>query len=106
MTTITDHTQMSRDELIKLVLAQALQIAKLQAEIDAARLKLEKGRKPEIISALIHQPPSQVPKGNALDQLKKPEHGLPQLPSDAVIDIKPKWRTTNRLQNCHKPKPN
>ena len=80
----TDLAQMSKDDLIEMILAQAQQVAKLQAEIEALRLRLDKGKKPPIISANLSQPP--------------------QLHPDRIIEIKPKWRTTNRLQNCHKPK--
>ena len=86
--TQTDLAQMSKDDLIDLVLAQTQQVAKLQAEIEALRLRQDKGRMLPIIS----QSPS------------NDMHRLPQLQPDPIINIKPTWRTTNRLQNCHKPK--
>ena len=51
--------QKSRDELIDLVLAQFGQITKLQADIEALKLKLEKGKKPPTNSSNSLQPPSQ-----------------------------------------------
>jgi hypothetical protein len=44
--TRNDLAQMSHDELIDLVLLQAQQNAKLQADVDALRMKLDKGKKP------------------------------------------------------------
>jgi hypothetical protein len=42
--TRNDLAQMSHDELIDLVLAQAQENAKLQADVDALRVKLEKAK--------------------------------------------------------------
>jgi len=56
--TRNDLTQLSQDELIDLVLAQVEQNAKLQAEIEALRLKLEKGKKPPTNSGNSSQPPA------------------------------------------------
>jgi hypothetical protein len=41
-----DLAHMSREELIDLVLAQFGQITKLQADFEALKMKLEKGKKP------------------------------------------------------------
>ena len=66
-----DLAQMSQDELIHLILAQAQQVAKLieqnaklQAEIDALRLKLDKGKKPQTNSGNSSQPPSKDQKSS------------------------------------------
>src|SRR6185369_4063549 len=75
--TRNDLAQMSQDELIDLVLAQAQQNAKLQAEIEALRMKLEKGKKPPTDSGNSSQPPSRDQKGNLPPKRKKHKHGLP-----------------------------
>lgn len=75
--TRNDLTQLSQDELIDLVLAQVEQNAKLQAEIEALRLKLEKGKKPPTNSGNSSQPPSQDQKGNLPPKRKKHKHGPP-----------------------------
>jgi regulator of replication initiation timing len=48
----------SRDELIEMVLKQFEENTKLQAENDALRMKLEKGKKPPTNSSNSSQPPS------------------------------------------------
>jgi hypothetical protein len=113
--TLIDLTQMSTDDLINLILAQAQQVAKLQAEIDELSMKVDKGKKLPTISVNLSQPPSNEQKGNTIDKRKRHKHGPPQeypsheislaLQPERIIDIKPKWLTKNRLQNCHKPKP-
>jgi len=45
--------QKSRDKLIDLVLAQFGQISKLQADNEALKLKLKKGKKPPQIPAIL-----------------------------------------------------
>ena len=54
-----DLAQLSREELIDMVLAQFEQMSKLQAEMDALRLKLQKNQKPPTNSSNSSQPPSQ-----------------------------------------------
>jgi transposase len=98
--TRNDLTQKSQGELIDLVLAQAEQISKQQAEIDALRLKLEKGKKPPTNSGNSSQPPSQDQKSNLPPKRKKHKHGPPaghqkyerQLVAqpDHVVEVKPK----------------
>jgi transposase len=98
--TRNDLTQLSQDELIDLVLAQVEQNAKLQAEIEALRLKLEKGKKPPTNSGNSSQPPSQDQKSNLPPKRKKHKHGPPAghvkyerkfvAQPDHVVEIKPK----------------
>jgi transposase len=101
-----DLAQMSQDEIIDLVLAQAQQVAKLveqnaklQAEIEALRMKLDKSKKPPTNSGNSSQPPSKDQKGNAPDKRKRHKHGPARghtkyerpfvaLP-DHIIEIKP-----------------
>ncbi len=52
-----DLAQMSREELIQLILAQFEQLAQLKADYEALRLKLEKGKKPPTNSSNSSQPP-------------------------------------------------
>jgi hypothetical protein len=105
-----DFTQMSKDDLINLILAQAQQVAKLQAEINELSMRLDKGTRLPIISVNADQGSSNEQKGKAIDGLKKLKQGRAsyEIPlasqPDILIDIKPKWLTKNRLQNCHKPK--
>ena len=72
-----DLAQMSQDELIDLILAQAQQVAKLQAEVEALRMKLDKGKKPPTNSGNSSQPPSKDQKSNVSDQRKRHKHGPP-----------------------------
>jgi hypothetical protein len=59
----------SRDDLIDLVLAQFGQITKLQADNEALKLKLEKGKKPPTNSSNSSQPPSLDHKPNQPDHM-------------------------------------
>jgi transposase len=80
-----DFARMSHAELIDLILAEHAQleasqviIAQLQADIDALRLKLEKGKKPPTNSGNSSQPPSRDQKTNAPKDRRKRRHGPPQ----------------------------
>jgi transposase len=73
--TRTDLAQLSHDELIDLVLAQAEQNDKLRAELEALRLKLEKGRKPPTNSGNSSQPPSRDQKGDLTPERKRHKYG-------------------------------
>ena len=88
-----DLTRLSNDELIDLVLEK-------QAEIEALRLKLEKGKKPPTNSGNSSQPPSQDQKGDLALKRKKHKHGPPAghakherefvARPDHIVEIKPK----------------
>ena len=90
--TRTDLTQLSQDALIDLVLEK-------QAEIEALRMKLDKGKKPPTNSGNSSQPPSKDQKGNLASKRKKHKHGPPQghakferkfvSQPDHVVEIKP-----------------
>ena len=76
--------QLSRDELIQLILSQyqqnvALQeaIAQLKADNEALRLKLEKGKKPPTNSSNSSQPPSRDHKRSLPTDRRKRRHGPP-----------------------------
>lgn len=94
-----DLAQMSQDELIDLILAQAQQVVKLQAEVEALRMKLDKGKKPPTNSGNSSQPPSKDQKSNVSDQRKRHKHGPPHghvkyerslvSQPDHIIEIKP-----------------
>jgi len=75
--TRVDLAQMSHDELIDLVLAKAQQVSAMQAEIDALRMKLDKGKKPPTNSGNSSQPPSKDQKANAGNKRKRHKHGPP-----------------------------
>jgi len=79
-----DTAQLSREELVELVLAEhrqleALQamITQLRAENDALKLKLEKNKKPPTDSSNSSQPPSRDQKRNAPKDRRKRRHGPP-----------------------------
>lgn len=87
-----DLAQVSREELIQLVLA-------LQAEVEALRLKLEKNQKPPTNSRNSSQPPSRDQKGNGSAKRKRHRHGPPVghekherefvAHPDQVVEVKP-----------------
>jgi transposase len=97
--TQNDVAQMSRDELIQLVWQQYEQNLKLQAEVEALKLKLEKGRKPPTNSSNSSQPPSQDQKANLPAKRKKHRHGPPighvkyerkfVAQPDQIVEVKP-----------------
>jgi transposase len=70
---------LSREELIRIILAQAAQISALQKEIEALRLKLEKNqKKPVTNSKNSSQPPSQDQKPGKMVNRPKRKHGPAQ----------------------------
>jgi transposase len=69
--------RMSRDELIDKVLADYAKLQQLQAEVDALKLKLEKGKKPPTNSSNSSQPPSRDQKPNQPKERKRHRHGAP-----------------------------
>jgi transposase len=68
-----DH--LSREELIKIILAQAAQIAALQREIEALRMKFEKLQGPPTTSKNSSQPPSRDQKPSKQVNRPKRKHG-------------------------------
>src|SRR4030042_5603707 len=72
-----DLAQMSREELIELILAEHAQLEALRAEYEALKLKLEKGKKPPTNSRNSSQPPSRDQKVNLPKDRKKRRHGPP-----------------------------
>ena len=94
-----DLAQMSREELIDLVLAQFGQITKLQADFEAMKLKLEKGKKPPTNSGNSSQPPSRDQKADLTKKRKKHRHGPPVghmkyerkfvAEPDHIVEVKP-----------------
>jgi transposase len=87
-----DLVHMSNEELINLVLEK-------QAEIEALRMKLDKGKKPPTNSGNSSQPPSRDQKGNLPSKRKKHKHGPPKghekherefvAQPDHIVEIKP-----------------
>jgi transposase len=69
--------ELTKAELIELILGQAAQLAKLQADYDALKLKFEKNRKPPTSSQNSSQPPSRDQKGNMPKDRRKRRHGPP-----------------------------
>ena len=67
--------EMSRDELMDLILLQAQQIKVLQAEIEALRKKLEQDKKPPTNSGNSSQPPSRDWKNNLAAERKQRKRG-------------------------------
>jgi transposase len=87
-----DIARMSREELIDLALEQ-------NAEIEALKLKLEKGKKPPTNSSNSSQPPSRDQKANRPKDKRKRRHGPPMghvkyerkmvAEPDHVVEVKP-----------------
>jgi len=87
-----DMARMSREELIDLALEQ-------NAEIEALKLKLEKGKKPPTNSSNSSQPPSQDQKANRPQDKRKRRHGPPMghvkyerkmvAEPDHIVEVKP-----------------
>jgi transposase len=75
--TRNDLAQLSRETLIDLVQQQYEQMTKLQAEVEALRLKLEKNKKPPSDSSNSSQPPSRDQKSNLPAKRKRRRHGPP-----------------------------
>jgi transposase len=96
--TRNDLAQMSRDELIDLILAEHAQLESLRADYEALKMKLEKGKKPPN-SNNSSQPPSRDQKSNLPAKRKKNRHGPPQghpkherelvAEPDHVVEVKP-----------------
>jgi transposase len=101
-----DMTQLSREELVEMVLAEhgqleALQeiIVHLKADNEALKLKLEKGKKPPTNSGNSSQPPSRDQKTNAPKDRRKRRLGPPQghakherqfvAEPDHVVEVRP-----------------
>ncbi|HEY5156362.1 MAG TPA: transposase, partial [Anaerolineales bacterium] len=94
-----DLAQMSREELINLVLAEHVRLEALQADFEALKLKLEKGKKLPTNSSNSSQPPSRDQKSNPPADRKKRRHGPPighvknerkfVAEPDHVVEVKP-----------------
>ncbi len=93
-----DLTQLSKEELIQLILAQYEQLVQLKADYEALRLKLEKGSKPPTNSSNSSQPPSRDHKRSLPSDRHKRKHGAPSghakherqfvAQPDHVVDLK------------------
>ena len=74
-----DLEALTKEELIDLILKQAEQLAKLQADFEALKLKFEQNqKKPPTTSKNSSQPPSKDQKGNQPKGRRKGRHGPPQ----------------------------
>jgi transposase len=73
-----DLNTLTKEELIDLILKQAAQLAKLQADFEALKLKFERNqKKPLTTSKNSSQPPSKDQKGNQSKERRKRRHGPP-----------------------------
>lgn len=72
-----DLVQMSREELIQLILTQYEQLVQLKADYEALRMKLEKGKKPPTNSSNSSQPPLRDHKRSLPSDRRKRKHGPP-----------------------------
>ena len=98
--------QMSREELIQLILIQFEQLAQLRAEYEALRQKLEKGKKPPTNSSNSSQPPSRDHKRSLPSDRRKRKHGPPTghpkqerklvANPDHIVKVKTEW-----CKHCH-----
>jgi transposase len=101
-----DLAQLSRAELVELVLVEHAQleasqviIAQLQADIEALKLELEKGKKPPTNSNNSSQPSSRDQKSKAPKDRRKRRHGPPHghpkyerefiVEPDHVVEVRP-----------------
>jgi transposase len=101
-----DTAQLSREELVELVLAEHAQleasqaiIAQLKADIEALKMKLEKGKKPPTNSGNSSQPPSRDQKADLSKKRKRHKHGPPVghvkyerklvAEPDHIVEVKP-----------------
>jgi transposase len=101
-----DLAQLSREELIELILSEHAQleamreiVVQLKADNEALKLKLEKGKKPPTNSSNSSQPPSRDQKTNLPEKRKKHRHGPPVghakherkfvAEPDHVVEVKP-----------------
>jgi transposase len=69
--------QMSREELIQLILTKYEQLVQLKKDYEALRLKLEKGKKPPSNSSNSSLPPSRDHKRSLPSDRRKRKHGPP-----------------------------
>lgn len=109
----TDYEQQSKEELIQIILMQAEQLGRLQAEFEqmkmdyeAMKLKYEKHQKPPTSSKNSSQPPSKDQKGNQPKGRHRHKHGPPVghekherefvVQADRVISIRRK-----NCDHCH-----
>jgi transposase len=105
--------QLSREELINLVLAEHGQLeamqaafAQLKADYEALEMKLEKSKKPPTNSSNSSQPPSRDWKPSQPKDRRKHRHGPPQghakherkyvAEADHIVNLK-----TEECRNCH-----
>ena len=101
-----DLAQMSRDELIDLILAEHAQLEALQLDYEALKMKLEKSKKPPTNSSNSSQPPSRDHKPSQPKDRRKRKHGPPQghpkyerqfvTQPDHIVNLK-----TEACMNCH-----
>jgi hypothetical protein len=95
-----DLDAQTNEELIELLLKQAEQLAKLQADYKALKLKFEQTqKKPPTTSKNSSQPPSKDHKGNQPKGRRKHRHGPPEghekherkfvVQADEVVNVGP-----------------
>jgi len=72
-----EFEELSKAELIELILRQAEQLAKVQADYEALKLKFEENSRPPTSSKNSSQPPSRDQKGNKPKDRRKRRHGPP-----------------------------
>jgi transposase len=109
--TRNEMAQMSRDELMDLLLKQAEQIAVLQSEVEALRKKLEQGKKPPTNSGNSSQPPSRDWKRDMPAERKKRRRGPPPghpkherkfvVNPDQLVEVKPRVCHTCQFDLSH-----
>ena len=99
---------LTREQLVDLILMQIeqlKQLAQLQADYEALKMKIERNQKPPTTSQNSSQPPSRDQKGNQVKDRRKRRHGPPPghekherqfvAQPDQVIDLRAK-----ECQNC------
>jgi hypothetical protein len=75
-----DLNLLSKEDLIRLILEQAKQLAQLKADDEALKLKVEQNQKePPATSKISSQPPSKDQKSDKPKDGRKHRHGPPQI---------------------------
>jgi transposase len=94
--------QLSRAELIQIILTQFEQLEKLKADYEALRLKLEKGKKPTTNSSNSSQPPSRDQKRSLPTDRHKRRHGPPRghPKHERKFVANPDHRVSVKVESC------
>ncbi len=97
MTKQIDFARINKDELQALLRAQVQRVTGLQTEDTVLKVEIEKDRLPALDLTIANEPAVGIPDSRSKQDIEAAMPG-------PLANIKPNWRTKNRLQNCHQPK--